>query len=389
MKEEQIKEINDLLLAYSAGDYTVKGKISEEVDEIDMIISGINMLGEELESTNVSRDYFSSIYNAVTDLVFIVDLDGSVKEINQAVTDLLKFSPDELVKNQLSIVFKDKDIFKKIKDRLDQKNQKSYSLEKTLLSKNKEAILVLITSSKIIDRYGSFKGYLISVKDITQQKQTEKLILQTVVSTQQKEQKRVADDLHDSLGQELSMAKLMISNLESLKIENEDHIHLVKTCKDILDSSIKQLRSICFDLMPSVLIKGGLYLALEELINTLNRQKLITFNFKAIENIPRLDSDIEIVSFRVIQEFINNTIKHSEAKEVNIEFFETKDNYIRILIKDNGKGFDTKSLDLKHDGRGLNNMKSRILAFNGKFKLSSKINEGTRLDLRLPTKKQI
>ncbi|MFT6002366.1 MAG: CII-binding regulator of phage lambda lysogenization HflD, partial [Flavobacteriales bacterium] len=68
MLKSQEEELSNLLIEYAAGNYTVKGKLSEKQDEVDMIIQGINMLGEELMATNVSKDYFLSIYNAVTDL---------------------------------------------------------------------------------------------------------------------------------------------------------------------------------------------------------------------------------------------------------------------------------------------------------------------------------
>src|SRR5690606_1971861 len=108
------------------------------------------------------------------------------------------------------------DIFKKIKTRLKQKKSEFLVIEEILKGADKKIIYGLFTCSQIIDRYGVFKGYLISIKDITEQKEKETLILKTIFTTQQQEQKRVADDLHDSIGQELSMTKLMISNLRAL-----------------------------------------------------------------------------------------------------------------------------------------------------------------------------
>jgi PAS domain-containing protein len=85
----QFHEINKLLLAYSAGNYNVKGRISANRDAIDTIILAVNMLGEEIVARTVSRDYFSSIYNAIKDLVIVCDSKGIIKDNNNAVIELL------------------------------------------------------------------------------------------------------------------------------------------------------------------------------------------------------------------------------------------------------------------------------------------------------------
>ena len=223
MEKSQIDEISDLLLSYSAGHYHVKGEVSENFDEIDMIISGINMLGEELRSTNVSKEYFSSIFNAVTDLVMVANENGILLDLNEAVGNVLGYSQEELLGNSIFKILnpQNQHVFSNLKEEL-AKNIKNYIFEGELIKSDKELVFGLFTCSKIFDRAGSFNGYLVSVKDITAQKENEKLILKTIISTQGAEQRRVADDLHDSLGQELSMAQLMLSNLNRFKVEDKE-----------------------------------------------------------------------------------------------------------------------------------------------------------------------
>ena len=187
-EEEQIAEISNLLLEYSAGNYEYQGDISDQVNELDMIISGINMLGEELLSTNVSKEYFSSIFNAVTDLVLIIGEQGNLLDVNKAAEERLEISRDNLQDLHIDQLVLSP-IFDTIQTELINGSGHSFVKEEILQSASNTTIYGLFTCSKIIDRFGVFKGYLISIKDITEQKENEKVILKTIFTTQQREQK--------------------------------------------------------------------------------------------------------------------------------------------------------------------------------------------------------
>lgn len=386
MQKSQIDEISDLLLSYSAGAYHVKGRISDKYDEIDMIISGINMLGEELRSTNVSKEYFSSIFNAVTDLVFVVDEKGSIKDVNQAVSNILNYSHDDLLNSNIVSFFKEDQAgtFNIIKKAL-LKFGGNFVIESVLQKEGGEVVYGLFSCSKLVDRLGEFSGYLISVKDISAQKENEKLILKTIISTQGAEQRRVADDLHDSLGQELSMAQLMLSNFGRFEVEDKEFYNLLELCNEILDNSISHLREICFGLMPNVLVKGGLELALEELVGKLQASDKIEVDFVCAENFPRLFSELEIVIYRIVQEFINNMIKHSNADGLNIYLIEQEDQ-IELTLSENGQGFDMTKLDNIRENRGLSNIRTKVTAYNGSYDINSMPGKGTELWVKFPKK---
>lgn len=388
MQKSQIDEISNLLLSYSAGDYHVKGEISDNFDEIDMIISGINMLGEELRSTNVSKEYFSSIFNTVTDLVMICDDEARLVDVNKAVVDNTGYTEEELLEGSLMDLLSDpkSTLFKRIKRNLTMEKN-NFIVESEIKTVSGEIIYGLFTCSMIFDRFDKFNGYLISVKDITAQKENEKLILKTIISTQSAEQRRVADDLHDSLGQELSMAQLMLSNFSRFKVEDEEYYNLIELCNDILDNSIKRLREICFDLMPNVLVKGGLELAIETLVGKLQNLDKIKVDFVSTENFPRLFSELEIVIYRIIQEFINNMIKHSSADQLHIKLIE-HDKSVEITLTENGQGFDLKKLNKVRENRGISNIKTKVLAYNGQYDLKSEPGKGTELWVEFPKKEK-
>ena len=116
MLKSQEDEISNLLIEYAAGNYTVKGKLSEKQDEVDMIIQGINMLGEELMATNISKDYFLNIYNSVTDLIIILDKNQNILDINSSVCSLFKIEPKEVIGK--SIYFSQHYMFKTIDEEI-------------------------------------------------------------------------------------------------------------------------------------------------------------------------------------------------------------------------------------------------------------------------------
>ena len=384
MLKSQEEELSNLLIEYAAGNYTVKGKLSEKQDEVDMIIQGINMLGEELMATNVSKDYFFSIYNAVTELIIILDNNQNISDINSSVCSLFNIELNEVIgKSIYHIIGDKKSTFSKF-ERIKDSSINSYTFEAEI-DYNNIKIIGLLTSSKIIDRVNNKQGFLIKIKDITQAKKTEQKIIQTIVRTEQNEQKRMADDLHDSLAQEVAMAKLMVTNLEVYGEKNDQNFNkLIQTSKHILDEAITHIREICYNLMPSVLIKGNIEIALSEFVKKLNSQNIIRFHYKSEGNFDNLNSEIEIVIFRIVQEFINNSIKHSKAKNVTIVTKINGDNNFFIELKDDGVGFNLKKLKPNTDGRGINNLKTKVNAFEGEYSLTSKENEGTRLKITFP-----
>lgn len=386
MLESQEEEISNLLIEYAAGNYAAKGSLSNNLDSVDMIIQGINMLGEELQATNVSKDYFLSIYNAVTDIIIILDNDSIITDVNCAASSIFNISSDDIIGKSIYHFIGDKKSaileFSKIPDSI----AKSYTYEGEINYNNKK-IIGLITSSRIIDRFEEQKGYLIKIKDITETRKTEKRIVQAIIKTEQHEQKRMADQLHDSLAQEVAMAKLMVTNLEAYANNDPNFYRLIETSKDILDEAITHIREICYNLMPSVLIKGNIDVAISEFVKKLNSQNIIGFKYESQGNFDDINPEIEIMVFRIVQEFVNNSIKHSDAKNVIIKAEINSENEFCIELTDNGIGFNPKKLKPYTDGRGINNLKSKVNAFEGKYTLTSEIDKGTSLVIVFPKTK--
>lgn len=376
-------KINELLLSYASGDYHARGSVSESRDEFDSIMNGVNMVGEELLSTTISLDYFSSIYNAVSEMLFVVTQTGTIESVNDAVCLNIGKDREELIGTGISELFSrtNRNFFNQVASRLS-RDIKSFTFTQKLLVNDGDIIPVSCACSRIMDRYNKFYGYLITITDITEQVEAENKILKAIVVAQHKEQKRVAEDLHDSLGQELSAVKLYLNSLEKLLVLSDPKYQSIyTTVKSILDNAITSLRSICFDLMPASLEYGSIDTALRELLSKLKNQEILSFSYSCPDEVPVLGKNLEIVLYRLTQEFINNTIKHAEASNVHVSLSFTKKNLI-LKIKDDGKGFDIKKSQSK--GRGLKNFHSRIKAYGGSMRLESEINIGTVLRLSFP-----
>jgi len=202
--------------------------------------------------------------------------------------------------------------------------------------------------------------------------QQEEIIRNTILA-QEKERKRIARDLHDEVGAMLSVVKLNVGRIEK-KSDSEIPKELAKETKNYLDEVITQVRRITRDLLPPSLEKLGLVSAVEELAGWVNKSGQIVVDCYTNGNPCRFDNKRELAVFRIIQEVINNAIKHAEAKQISINIRFSGEN-LAILISDNGKGFVLD--DKLKTGLGLKNLESRATIARASFKLKSKVNKGT------------
>lgn len=374
--KKSFHEINNLLIAYASGKYYKRGRISQQLHSTDSVISGINMLGEELQYSTISRDYFLSIFNTVPDMIFVLNGRGEIINCNESV-----FSNLDLAQRDASLKFKDivsdpEFSFQHMKERL--KDSEHCTLELALKDHKNNEIPVWCNCTKIQSK-GTQYDYLVVAHNISYQKESEQKILKAIVETQEREQKRVAEDLHDSLGQELSALKLFLSSLElSIGDENKELLH---QCNDLLNESIQNLRNICFNLTPGTIELSGINESIISLITKINQQHLIQIHFNPLKTTVNLKKDIDLALYRITQEFINNSIKHAYPKNIYIDLSFQK----RLILKlrDDGEGFDTSQL-AKISGNGIRNMSSRAVALNGKFEIKSEAGKGTQVIVRIP-----
>ena len=208
-------------------------------------------------------------------------------------------------------------------------------------------------------------------------------ILQNTISAQEKERKRIAQDLHDEVGAMLSVVKLNVGRIEK-KSEEPVAKELAAETKTYLDEVITQVRRISRSLLPPSLEKLGLYFALEELANWVNKaDQLKIVCWKGGEQF-RFDIKKELAVFRIVQELLNNAIKHAGASTIYVNARFSLNNNLMISVTDNGKGFDLK--EKMNAGLGLKNLESRTQIMNARFKMKSTPGKGTTAIIYLDTK---
>jgi signal transduction histidine kinase len=214
-----------------------------------------------------------------------------------------------------------------------------------------------------------------------------------IIAAQELERKRISRELHDELGQALSLIKLRVRYIKKNLSDNQKLIK--KECKETLqfiDRVIENVRRLSRDLSPTVLDDLGLTAAIRWLINNLkasNKTSEVTNNIMNIDHFFSQDSQINI--YRIIQEALTNVVEHAQAKNVTIDITK-QGKFIFFSLQDDGIGFDVKQAMEKisiERGLGLASMEERVQMLGGIFNLRSKKGKGTQVKFRIPFKKRV
>jgi len=197
------------------------------------------------------------------------------------------------------------------------------------------------------------------------------------------EKNRIANELHDGIGQNLLFIKSSLQRYTDLlktNLGDESFDLLINS----FDETLKDLRSIIYNLKPSMLEELGLGPAVNSLCQKISDQSKIKSNVDIIGFEERINPKQEITIYRIIQESLNNIIKHSKAKEFSVTMFGENGN-IKILISDDGIGFENTEINFPQ-GMGLRSIKERVENYFGTFKIDSHINSGTSIIIEMPKK---
>ncbi len=337
----------------------------------------------ELKFTENLRNYYK-LANMLPLVTFFVDKNRQIKYINDFGLKLFKINKEK-IENGVDIfdavIPVNKDYFQKdILKVYDNQNvfEKQYQFN---IEDKKYYFAGFFSPNVENDIVTGILGVLI---DITRLKEMQKEIEITAINTENKERKRFSADLHDGLGPLLSSIKLFISGLDSASEDEKQEI--INYVKNLIDDSIKSVRIISNNILPVSLTEKGLIEAINSFSQKLKLSKGIDISIEKI-NIDdfHFDNDTKAILFRVLQELINNTIKHAEASQINIKF-EKDQNQIKIQYSDNGKGFDfDKTVNSDKAGLGLKNILNRINTLGGTIYFSSEEGKGLTVDIYFDT----
>ncbi|MBO9563266.1 MAG: sensor histidine kinase [Niastella sp.] len=212
----------------------------------------------------------------------------------------------------------------------------------------------------------------VKIEDLESEKQL--AATEAVLKGEEQERARLAKDLHDGLGGMLSGIKHSLNAVKGTLAP--DNAQVFERNIDMLDSSIKEMRRVAHNMMPEALVKFGLDTALKDFCNDINQSGAlqVTYHSIGMDN-TELDRTTSITIYRIVQELLNNVIKHAETQNAIVQVSKNG-NIISVTVEDDGKGFDTKILEHK-GGIGWRNIQSRVDYLKGKLDIRSERGKGT------------
>lgn len=202
-----------------------------------------------------------------------------------------------------------------------------------------------------------------------------------ILNAEEQERRRIAGDLHDGVGQLLSAALMNMNTLfNKLDLKDEQGLQAQKTLA-LVTESYDEMRTISHQMMPNALIKAGLASAVKEFLNKLAKDQLRA-SLEIIGLDKRLNEQVETVLYRIIQETVNNVIKHADANELKIQIMKD-DEGVTVTVEDNGKGFEKNNLH-HSGGIGINNIFSRVAFLKGSIDIDTTPGKGTLILIHIP-----
>jgi len=365
-------------------------------------------LQEANENKEKSYNELREINFALDKATYLVktDPEGKIIYANDKYCHVTKYSMSELRNKPVfynNMGGKESVIYDHIRD--PQKQHEVWQDEIFDYAKDGSGFWLDVTLIPVFDISGNLYQYLVIGSDITNRKNTErenrklteeklarhgieqKIKSYAIINGQEKERKRIAAEIHDGIGMMLTSVRMKLEQIEDRTDRQPDpEIAVVNA---MLAKLLTETRRICSDLLPSVLEDFGLRSAIEDLVKTCKETDK-KMEFLLDENIRQtpLSRELKISVYRILQEGLNNVIKHAEASKVEI-YIDTSGNYLNLMVKDNGKGFhfDAHQLHLKNLAQkmnGIRGMKERAELLSGTFNINTEPGNGTIIQLEIP-----
>jgi signal transduction histidine kinase len=267
-----------------------------------------------------------------------------------------------------------------------EKKEKQLVIQQATIAKKNTLNYILIGSAAtlLIISLLSYRTYT-QKRKLQEQKiaelEKEKLLsaTQSLLKGQEDERSRLAKDLHDGLGGMLSGVKLQLGAMKGNLILSEEHGRTFNNALSKLDESISEMRRVAHNMMPEALMKLGLQQALQDYCDGLSASQPFKINGEFYGLEKRMEPSTEIVVYRIVQELLNNAVKHSDAVNILVQVMR-HDNNLSITVEDNGKGFDEKEIETAR-GAGLKNIQSRVDYLKGQLDMKSTPGKGTSVHI--------
>ncbi len=231
------------------------------------------------------------------------------------------------------------------------------------------------------------------MEDLAQREEQVRRLAEHMLHVEEMERRRISRELHDEAGQSLLCIRLQIELIEQALPESEGEWRAkLREARDLTERTILEMRRLIAALSPAVLEQLGLGAALRQLVNRFQRLQTCRVKLQ-LSKMGVLPQQLEIISYRLVQECFNNIGKHSSATNVNISLA-SADGRLRLIVEDNGVGFNVQEALAKRESFGLSGMRERVALLGGEFYVESRTEgtkKGTKISIELPiaNKRQI
>lgn len=359
----------------------------------------------QAEEINNNETRFLQISEYAHEFFWEVDSNGQFTYVSAVVENILGLKSEEII-NKRHIFDFYKPVNKRDKTKkllLDIFQKKSYynNIEIFCLDNMNRKIWLTISGFPIYDKASNFTGYRGVTHDITGRRQAEEELNISLLKiredhkklkrlnaeldmAEEKERRRIAEYLHDGIGQLLSITRLNLSSLQKKSLPNEVK-SVVRKSLEFLSEAIIRSRNLTYDLSPPILYELGLIPAIGWKLNEIESNNKIKTAIQS--ELPRLEinSDTRILLYRVVSELLVNVTKHAEASLVKVKVYSDKGKYF-ISVVDNGKGFNGYSEPKSQidRGYGLFSIRERLDSLQGHLDIKSEIKKGAIVTVSIP-----
>lgn len=382
------------IIKAGADDYLLKDRLTRLPTAIDAALQKKRAEEEQKKAEEIIR-FKADLLKSVGQAVIATDLGGIVLYWNHAAEKIYGWTAEEAQgKNILDLTPAKQSTQAAATIMKELKAGRSWSGEFFVQRKNGTVFLAFVTDSPLFDPQGNLSGIIGVSYDITEQKKAEtalmemekqiaeqkikeqKEISRAIIKGQEEEKNHIGKELHDNINQILAGAKMFLAMAAK---KNNEIKKLLDYPIELINNSIEEIRSLTYKQV-TPLKNINLQLQVNKLIESISHStpNPVEFRYQANEN--SLTDDLKLNLYRIIQEQVNNILKHADAKKITIEVAQAKE-HIRLQIDDDGKGFDTAA---QRKGIGISNMINRVEAYEGALHISSIPGQGCTLKVQIP-----
>jgi two-component system NarL family sensor kinase len=327
------------------------------------------------DSLDLKNEHAKNLKVLSSILFALQDMTGAEQCLDSASRIENTINGDEIQKNTLAIEKKFETEKKEAQIKLQQAELRQKSIFNYFLIAGSVALLLILLLG-----YRNYRNRQKLQQSKIDELESEKKLTATeaVLKGEEQERTRLAKDLHDGLGGMLSGIKFSLSNMKGNLIMTPDNTQAFERSIDMLDSSIREMRRVAHNMMPEVLVRYGLNVALSEFCSEISSSGVINANYQSVgmDNVV-MEQTTAITLYRIVQELVSNSIKHAAAKNVLVQVHASeREKQLAVTVEDDGKGFDIGILQ-RSTGIGWSNIQNRVDFLKGKIDIKSAPGKGT------------